>query len=99
MNPHASDDRLLAQLHPPRRNRYFYGKLLDAPHLELEQDYGRSADAQLALHVLGAGVLCGLDVTPIVSGDQRGLRIGAGLALDGWGRQIVVPDDVELLPL
>jgi hypothetical protein len=59
-----SHDRRLAELHHPRRNRYFFGKLLAASDLEMEQDYYiRDADAQLARHVLGAGVVCGLDVT------------------------------------
>jgi len=55
MHTPTSDDRRLIELHPPRRNRSFDGKLLDAPHLALEQDYGRGLDAQLANLVLGAG--------------------------------------------
>jgi hypothetical protein len=91
-----SHDRRLAELHHPRRNRYFAGKLLAASDLEMEQDYVRGADAQLAQHVLGAGVVCGLDVTAGRAGDRPGIRVGAGLALDGWGRRIVVPRDVEI---
>jgi len=91
-----SHDRRLAELYHPRRNRYFFGKLLAASDLEMEQDYGRGADAQLARHVLGAGVVCGLDVTAGRAGEGPCIRVGAGLALDGWGRRIVVPRDVEV---
>jgi hypothetical protein len=91
-----SHDRRLAELHHPRRNRYYAGRLLAASDLETEQDYVRGADAQLARHVLGAGVVCGLDVTAGRAGDRPGIRVGPGLALDGWGRRIVVPRDVEV---
>src|SRR5438034_4005737 len=95
----SPNGRSLTELHPPRRNRYYYGKLLDVLHLLMEQQYGVSAHAQLNRLNLGPGVLCGLDVTTIERDDERGLRVGAGFALDGWGRRIIVPDDVDLLPL
>lgn len=82
-------DRRLTELHAPRRNRYFSGKLLSPDDLEREQDYLRGADAQLNRLVLGAGVVCGLEVG--VAGDGGSIRVEPGLALDGWGRRIVVP--------
>jgi len=91
-----SHDRHLAALHPPRRNRYFAGKTLAVADLEMEQDYVRGADAQLTRLVLGAGVVCGLDVTAGDRGGRPGIRIGPGLALDPWGRRIVVSRDVEV---
>lgn len=91
-----SHDRRLAELHPPRRNRYFAGKTLAVADLETEQDYVRGADAQLARLVLGAGVVCGLDVTEADAGGEPGIRVSSGLALDGWGRRIVVARDVEI---
>jgi len=96
MTSSDADDRRLAALHVPRRNRYYAGKLLAASDLEMEQDYLRGADAQLARHVLGAGVVCGLDVTAGNAGDGPSIHVGAGLALDGWGRRVVVPCDVEV---
>ena len=93
MTSTGADDRRLAGLHAPRRNRYYAGKLLAASDLEMEQDYLRGADAQLARHVLGAGVVCGLDV---MAGDGPSIHVGAGLALDRWGRRVVVPCDVEV---
>jgi len=74
-------DRRLTELHAPRRNRFFSGKLLSPDDLEREQDYGRAAEAQLSRLVLGAGVVCGLEVT--VADDGGGVRVGPGLALDG----------------
>jgi hypothetical protein len=99
MNDAAADDRTLAQLRPPSRTRYFDGKLLTARDLERDQAYSRGADAQLARLVLGGGVVCGLAVTTASDGGQPGVRIEAGLALDHWGRRIVVPEDVEFIPL
>src|SRR5690348_7393224 len=96
MTSSGSDDRRLAALHAPRRNRYYVGKVLAVSDLEMEQDYLRGADAQLARLVLGAGVVCGLEVTPAQTADGPGIRVGAGLALDGWGRRIVVPRDVHV---
>jgi hypothetical protein len=98
MHSDPSDDRRLIELQPPRRNRYFDGKLFDAADFALEQDYGRGSDAQLANLVLGSGVLCGLNVTTVASGSEVGVRVSAGVSLDGWGRRIVVPDDV-IVPL
>ncbi|MGZ4271948.1 MAG: hypothetical protein ACXVSX_22425 [Solirubrobacteraceae bacterium] len=96
MTSSGFDDRRLAALHAPRRNRYYAGKVLAVSDLEMEQEYLRGADAQLARLVLGAGVVCGLEVTPGPTADRPGIRVGAGLALDGWGRRIVVPRDVEV---
>jgi hypothetical protein len=96
MTSSGSDDRRLAALHHPRRNRYFAGKVLAVADLEMEQDYVRGADAQLARLVLGSGVVCGLDVTAVDAGGRPGIRVSPGLALDPWGRRIVVPCDVEV---
>ena len=96
MTSSGSDDRRLAALHAPRRNRYYAGKFLAVSDLEMEQEYLRGADAQLARLVLGAGVVCGLEVTAGSTADRPGIHVGAGLALDGWGRRIVVPRDVEV---
>jgi hypothetical protein len=85
MHSHSSDDRRLIELQPPRRNRYFHGKLLDAPHLALEQDYSRGSDAQLANLVFDAGVLCGLDVTAMASESEVGVRVSAGVGSTAAG--------------
>src|SRR5262249_2982893 len=38
-------------------------------------------------------------VSAIKAGSERGIRVRAGVAVDGWGRRIVVPDDHDLIPL
>jgi len=70
------------------RNRYFYGKLLDVRHLEMEQRYLNEKRWLLNRLGLGSGVLCGLDVT--ASGGR--VRIAPGVAIDGLGREIVIPE-------
>lgn len=78
-----------AGLSTPVRNRYFYGKLLDAFHFELEQSYFNRKRALLNRLALGSGVLCGLQVAPTNDGGR--VVVGPGVALDGWGREIVLP--------
>ena len=72
----------------PVRNRYFYGKLLDVRHFDLEQAYLIGRRRLLNRLGLGAGVLCGLEVTATPEGQ---IQISAGVAVDGRGREIVVP--------
>lgn len=81
--------QLLARLESPERNHYYYGKLLDAYHLELEQRYGNQKRWLLNRLSLGSGVLCGLGVQ--VSADGMRVRVSPGVAIDGVGREIIVP--------
>ncbi len=78
----------------PARNRYFYGKLLDADHLDLEQRYFLDMGRLVNRLTLGAGVLCGLHV---VVQDGKVL-ISPGVAIDGLGREIVVTEVVTVDP-
>ncbi|GJG89728.1 hypothetical protein tb265_49090 [Gemmatimonadetes bacterium T265] len=86
-----ADAALLARLATPSRNRYYYGKLLDSYHLELEQRYGGDKRRLINRLTLGTGVLCGLDVAANADGTR--VRVRAGVAVDGVGREIVVPQD------
>jgi|SRR5215211_853448 len=77
----------------PRRLHYFSGRLLTAEDFEAEQSYlldRRRSDSR-RLH--GWGVVCGLGVTPSGRG---GVIVEPGLAIDGLGREIVVPDRQEM---
>ncbi|HKA69813.1 MAG TPA: hypothetical protein VKG85_11935 [Actinomycetes bacterium] len=99
MSSSGWDDKWLSQLQSPRRNRYFDGKLMDEDSFTMEQQYTLAEHRLLNRLVLGPGVICGLGVSPIQSESNHGLRISAGLAIDGWGRRIVVPEDVDLCPV
>lgn len=85
----CNDGTDLAGLSTPTRNRYFYGKLLDVFHFDLEQTYINRKRWLINRLGLGSGVLCGLTVVP--SNDGTGLVIGPGVAIDPYGREIVVP--------
>src|SRR3954470_16780460 len=73
----------------PMRNFFYYGKLLARYHLDLETTYQNSKRSLINRLGLGWGVLCGLGVHK--TNDNKALRIGPGVAIDGWGREIVVP--------
>ena len=78
----------------PVRNRYFYGKLLDVHHLELEQSYFLEYRRRLNRLTLGYGVVCGLEVS--VAADGKGVIIAPGFAIDGLGREILVTEPICL---
>lgn len=78
------------RLKSPRRNRFFHGKMMDAYHFELETGYGLTMRRMINRMVLGGGVVCGLDVVP---GSERcSIQVTPGLAIDAWGREVVVPE-------
>lgn len=71
------------------RNRYFYGKLLDVYHFDLEQNYFNAKRRLLNRLVTGYGVVCGLGVS--AGSDGQSIVVDAGVAIDKWGREIIVP--------
>jgi len=77
----------------PRRLKYSSGQLLAAEDFEAEQSYflGSRRSDNRQLH--GWGVVCGLGVAPSGSG---GVVVEPGLAIDGPGREIVVPEPREM---
>ena len=81
----------LARLTTPARNRYYYGKLLDADHFTLEQEYGNRKRWLLNRLSLGTGVLCGLDVSVVQTPNGPQIVVGPGVAIDAVGREIIVP--------
>ena len=76
----------------PVRNRYYYGKLLDVYHLELEQRYFLEQRRLLNRLTIGYGVVCGLDVT--VAADHKAVIVSPGFAIDGLGREILVTEPI-----
>ena len=84
-------------LKTPVRNRYYYGKLLDVFHLEMEQEYYNAKRLMLNRLVTGPGVVCGLDVELADNGDS--VIVLPGVAIDRCGREIIVPNRTEPLAL
>ena len=89
MNPCSNK----CDLESPTRNNYFYGKRLDAYHFQLETDYCNNKRSLINRCVHGMGVVCGLDVDPCT---DQSVWIQPGLALDGEGREVIVPEPYEL---
>ncbi|MFY9608529.1 MAG: hypothetical protein WAU45_07930 [Blastocatellia bacterium] len=80
--------RAPSDLKTPVRNLFFWGKLLDVYHLELEQEYFNSKRWLLNRLVTGPGVVCGLDVQ---LNDDGEVVVYPGVAIDRCGREIIVP--------
>lgn len=99
MSQNAMVERKLTELIPALRNRYYYGKLMDVLHFSMEQQYVLAKEWLYNRSVLGSGIVCGLGVDPITTSAGNGVIVRSGLAIDGWGREIIVPNDVPLVPL
>jgi len=85
----------LGGLHALQRNLFFRRKLMDVCHWQAEQAYHRHARELVTRLGLGAGVLCGLEVKLSETGT---LVVGAGAGVDGPGRIVVVPREIEVDP-
>jgi hypothetical protein len=84
-------------LSTPRRNRFFHGKMMDVYQFELETAYGIEMRRLLNRLVTGDGVVCGLDV--IAVDGECAIEVTSGVAIDGWGREIVVPIRTAAIPI
>ncbi len=73
------------------RNRFFYGKLLTAEDFITEQNYFNTKIRLLNSLIFGSGVVAGLGV---IKADNQSVALDRGIALDGKGREIVVPEPV-----
>ena len=76
-----------SNLFPFERNKYFYGKLLSVDDFEMEQRYMNDKRRMLNRFLFGTGVVAGLYVVRV---DEQTISLEAGIALDSWGREIVV---------
>jgi hypothetical protein len=79
----------------PERNRFFYGKLMDQAAFDREQSYFNRKRWLLNRLLYGRGVVCGLLVEP---GDEGTVVVRPGVALDGFGREVIVPADTIVDP-
>jgi hypothetical protein len=84
------------ELTAAKRPNYFAGQLLTERDLRDEQSYFRAKNGQHNRYLHGHGVVCGLRVVPADPARLAGVVVEPGLALDPWGREIVVPEAVEL---
>jgi hypothetical protein len=94
MNDFAGNGHTPGTLATPRRNHYFYGKLMDELHFQMEQSYSNQKRWLLNRLSLGAGVLCGLQVTE----HEGQVCVQPGVAIDALGREIIVPMSIQLNP-
>ncbi|MCU0526264.1 MAG: hypothetical protein MUF72_15715 [Elainella sp. Prado103] len=84
-----TDEVTLAGLTTPTRNQFFYGKLMDVFHFQLETTYQNRKRWLLNRLNLGFGVVCGLTVVP--TNDNQHVQVAAGVAIDKLGREMIVP--------
>ena len=71
------------------RNNYYYGKLLTSRDFSMEQGYMNDKRRLGNLMLHGSGIVSGLKA---VAADETALILQAGFAIDGGGREIVVPE-------
>lgn len=93
--PRRTDDDQSSLDHHFVRNRFFNGKLMTARDMAAEQDYHAGRLETLTRYVTGAGIVCGLGLGVEASDgdDPPRVKVDSGLAIDGFGRPIVVHDE------
>ena len=78
------------------RPNFFAGRLLTADDLREEQEYHREKHRRHLQLLHGFGVVDGLEIG--VASDGTTISIEPGVAIDGYGREIVL-DDLLVLPI
>jgi hypothetical protein len=76
---------------PIARPTFYEGEILPAADLGATVDYARNQMARHSRYLHSWGIATGLKLT-----FTTGVTVGAGVAIDGTGREIVVPADVQL---
>ena len=71
-----------------KRNNYFFGKIVTPADFQAEQNYFVNKQRLINRMIFGMGVVSGLEVTADKSAGI--IRLSEGLALDGYGREIVL---------
>lgn len=87
----------IGELSTFERNRWFFGKMMDVDQFEKDQRYFNGKRALINRLVLGTGVVCGLDVALDPDNADR-ILIQPGLAIDGSGCEIVLPEPLAVDP-
>lgn len=71
------------------RNNYYYGKLLTSRDFQIEQDYMNDKRRMSNRLLHGSGIVMGMKV---MEADDTAIVLQSGCAIDGGGREIVVPE-------
>ena len=84
----------------PERPVYYEGQILAATDLSGAVDYGRAVVARHERYLHDWGIAEGLELTTTAdpTGKYVTVTLGAGVAIDGTGRHVVVPQPVQLSP-
>lgn len=83
------------QLLPFERNRYYAGKMLTSADFLAEQTYMNNKRRFVNNLMFGSGIVCGCGV---VSLDDMSVLVESGVAIDDYGREIVIENsDVKKL--
>lgn len=80
------------KIYPFERNNYFYGKLLSVRDFSDEQKYNNDKRRLDNIITKGCGVINGLNVVII---DDKTISVEAGIAIDYFGREIIVEEGVS----
>lgn len=83
------------------KNKFFQGKLLTARDMETEQTYHARRLHAMNRFTTGRGILRGIEVSAVEEGDtELEVTLEPGMAVDGYGRPIVVEHTVtQTLPI
>lgn len=79
------------QLLPFERNRYYTGKMLTSADFQAEQTYFNNKRRFINKTIFGAGVVCGCGVYSL---DDLSILVESGVAIDDYGREIVIDTSV-----
>jgi len=79
-----------------KRNRYFFGQMLTSKDFEDEQQYHLNQRCRHNRHLHGYGIVTGLDVNISQCESSPTVSVSPGYALDAYGREILLTEDVAL---
>lgn len=71
-----------------KRNNYYHGKLLTEKDFVLDQDYFNSKRRMINKFIFGHGIVKGLEIIRL---DSENLCLEPGIAIDYYGRELIVP--------
>jgi hypothetical protein len=81
----------------PKRNNYFFGRLLTAEDFQAEQQYFREKHRLHNRLLHGFGVVTGLEVSIDKRSKSKGvIRVRPGMAIDCVGREIILSEHLEI---